>query len=194
MASREQKAAKLSKAIEDFLRAIDRSPGTYHELIETPVNASSMWLDELLDGYDWDPKDILSGGSPISGKSSLVIVKDMFFHSVCPHHLLPYHGIAHVGYIPNDRIVGLSKIARLVDCFAHRLILQEEIGQAVADALVEHLGAQGAACLLDAEQLCMVIRGVRKPGSRTVTASYTGVMVSDKAARMEFLTAIHAEE
>lgn len=194
MASREEKSQKLSKAIEDFLRAVGRSPGTHHELIETPVNAASMWLDELLDGYDWDPKDILTGVSQVSGESSIVVVKDMFFHSICPHHLLPYHGFAHVAYIPNGRIVGLSKIARLVDCFAHRLILQEDLGQSVADALVEHLGAEGAACLLDAEQLCMVIRGVRKQGSRTVTAGYAGVMTSDKAARMEFLTAVHAEE
>ena len=179
--------------MEDFLRAVGRSPGAHPELLETPVNVSSMWLDELLDGYDREPRDILSGGSPSPGESNMVVVKDMFFHSICPHHLLPYHGIAHVAYLPGERIVGLSKIARLVDCFAHRLILQEELGQAVADALVEHLGAKGAACLLDTEQLCMVIRGVRRPGSRTVTASYSGKMASDKASKMEFLAAINVE-
>ncbi|MCP4677888.1 MAG: GTP cyclohydrolase I [Deltaproteobacteria bacterium] len=194
MTSRDDKAAKLTKAFEDFLRAVDRSPGTYPELIETPVNAASMWLDEILDGYQWNPKDILAGGSPAISDTGLVIVRDMFFHSTCPHHLLPNHGLAHVGYMPGERIVGLSKIARLVDCFAHRLILQEDMGQLVADALVEHLGAKGAACVLDMEQLCMVIRGVRKPGSRAVTVSYSGAMLQDSSAKMEFLAAINAEE
>ncbi len=194
MPSRDEKAAKLTKAFEDFLRAVDRSPGTYPELLDTPVNAATMWLDELLDGYQWNPKDILTGGSPSTDESGLVIVRDMFFHSICPHHLLPYHGFAHVGYVPGERIVGLSKISRLVDCYAHRLILQEDIGQFVANALVEHLGAQGAVCLLDSEQLCMVIRGVRKHGSRAVTASYAGSMTTDKSAKMEFLAAVNAEE
>jgi GTP cyclohydrolase IA len=194
MTSNEVKTSKLAKAFEDFLRAVDRSPGTYPELLETPPRAATMWIEELLDGYDGDPEAILAGGSPVKGGTELVIVRDMFFHSICPHHLLPFHGIAHVGYIPDKRVVSLSKIARLVDCFAHRLTLQEDLGRYVANALVEHLGAKGAACLLDTEQLCMVIRGVRKPGSRVVSASYSGIMKSDKTARSEFLTAINSEE
>ncbi len=194
MTSREEKLAKVSKAIEDFLRAVDRSPGTYPELIDTPVKTSSMWIDELLDGYNWDPEEILSGGSKISGESDLVIVRDIFFHSTCPHHLLPYYGVAHVGYIPGQRIVGFSKIARVVDCFARRLTLQEEICKLVSDALVEHLGAEGAACMINAEQLCMIVRGVRKPGSRSVTVSYAGSMATNQAVKTEFLTAIKAAE
>ncbi|MCU0663541.1 MAG: GTP cyclohydrolase I [Myxococcota bacterium] len=196
MNSRVEKAAKLTKAFEDFLRAVDRSPGSYPELLDTPVRTANMWLDELLDGYDWDPKDILSGGSILArdGVSELVIVRDIFFHSTCPHHLLPYHGIAHVAYLPSDRIVGLSKLARLVDCFAHRLILQEELAQGVADALVTHLGALGAACMLDAEQLCMVIRGVRKQGSRAIVMGYSGSMATDNEAKKQFLSAINAKE
>jgi len=194
MTSRNEQKAKLTKAVEDFLRAADLSPGRNPELIETPPKTADMWLDEILDGYAWDPKDILSGGSPLVGESNMVIVRDLFFHSTCPHHLLPYHGVAHVAYIPSTRIVGLSKIARLVDCFAHRLILQEALAEQVANALVEHLGAQGAACVVDAEQLCMVIRGVRRPGSRAMSVSYAGNLISDKSARLEFLTAINAKE
>jgi GTP cyclohydrolase IA len=190
MMSDDSKTAALTKAIEDFLRAVGKSPGTYPELLETPVRAASMWLDELLDGYDWDPKEILSTGSEVSGSRDMVLVKDLFFHSICPHHLLPFHGIAHVAYIPSTRAVGLSKIARLVDCFAHRLIIQEELGQQVVQALVDHLGAEGAACMLDTEQLCMVIRGVRRPGSRAVTTSYAGSMVTHASFRDEFLTAL----
>jgi GTP cyclohydrolase I len=192
MTNSEDKSAKLAKAFEDFLRAVDRSPGTYPELLQTPVRASSMWLDDLLDGYDWNPADILAGGTPVEAGSGMVVVRDLFFHSTCPHHLLPYHGRANVAYIPGERVVGFSKINRLVDCFAHRLIIQEEIATLVAQALVEHLGARGAGCLLDAEQLCMVVRGVRKPGSRAITSAYAGSMASDQSLKMEFLTTIGA--
>jgi GTP cyclohydrolase I len=186
--------ANLAKAVEDFLRAIGRSPGSNPELLETPVRVASMWLDELLDGYEWDPKEILRGGTSVSGSSDMVLVKDLFFHSTCPHHLLPYHGVAHVAYIPTDRVVGLSKIARLLDCFAHRLIIQEDLGQKIAQALVDLLGADGAACMLDTEQLCMVIRDVRKPGSRAITMSYSGSLVTNAAYREEFLTAVGQNE
>lgn len=194
MSSKEEKTARIAKSFEDFLRAVDKSPGTFPELISTPVKTAEMWLDDLLDGYDTSPAEILAGGSPVSSSSELVIVRDIFFHSTCPHHLLPYYGNAHVAYIPGDRIAGLSKIARLVDCFAHRLILQEDLGSLVVDALIQHLGARGAACLLDTEQLCMVIRGVRKPGSRAMTVSYGGTLAADRNARLEFLAAINAEE
>jgi GTP cyclohydrolase I len=190
MSANEQNAEKLAKAFEDFLRAVGMSPGSHEELLETPIRASTMWLEEILDGYDWKPEEILSGGTAVEENRDMVIVRDMFFHSTCPHHLLPYHGIAHVAYIPSTRVVGLSKIARLLDCFAHRLIIQEDLGRRVAEALVTHLGAEGAACMLDTEQLCMVIRGVRKPGSRSVTLSFAGQMASDTDLRREFLLAI----
>ena len=196
MASNEQnqKTAKLSKVFEDFLRAVGQSPASRDELMETPVRASAMWLGELLDGYEWDPQEILSATQPLAGNRDMVLIRDLFFHSTCPHHLLPYHGIAHVAYIPSDRIVGLSRISRLLDCFAHRLIIQEEVGQQVAQALVDHLNAEWAACMLDTEQLCMVIRGVRKPGSRAITTSYAGSLALDSDLRREFLVALGQED
>ena len=190
MSGSEINPEKLAKVFEDFLRAIGMSPGSHEELMETPIRASTMWIEEILDGYDWKPEEILSDGTEVEGSRNIVIVRDLFFHSTCPHHLLPYHGVAHVAYIPTTRVVGLSKIARLVDCFAHRLIIQEELGQKVAEALVEHLGAEGAACMLDTEQLCMVIRGVRKVGSRAVTLSYAGKMAENADLRREFLLAV----
>jgi GTP cyclohydrolase I len=108
MTSSEDKSAKLNKAFEDLLRAVGRSPGTYPELLQTPVRAASMWLDDLLDGYEWNPADILSGGSPAQASSSMVVVRDVFFHSTCPHHLLPYHGIANIAYVPGERIIGFG--------------------------------------------------------------------------------------
>jgi GTP cyclohydrolase I len=194
MTSNDDKSAKLAKAFEDLLRAVDRSPGTYPELLQTPVRASSMWLDDLLDGYEWNPADILDGGTKADANSGMIVVRDVFFHSTCPHHLLPYHGLAHIAYIPGERIIGFSKINRLVDCFAHRLTLQEEISQQVAQALVDHLGASWAGCVLDAEQLCMIVRGVRKPGSRAITSAYAGDRTNDQGLKMEFLTTIGARE
>ena len=190
----EQSSEKLAKVFEDLLRAVGHPPAGSDELMETPVRASSMWLDEILDGYEWKPEEILSGGTPVDGARDIVIVRDLFFHSTCPHHLLPYHGIAHVAYIPSDRAVGLSKIARLVDCFAHRLTIQEELGRNVAQALVDHLGAVGAACMLDTEQLCMIIRGVRKVGSRAITLSWAGEMAENPDLRREFLLAVGRDE
>ena len=194
MESRQEKGARLAKAFEDLLRAVGRSPGTYPELLNTPVRAADMWLDDLLDGYEADPSDILAGGSPSLPEQDMIVVRDIFFHSVCPHHLLPFHGVAHVAFVPSDRTIGFSNMSRLVDCFAHRIISQEEIGTSVVDALVEHLGAAGAGCVIDAEQLCMVVRGVRKPGSRAITSAYGGVLKDDTARRSEFLAAINAEE
>ncbi|MBN2340148.1 MAG: GTP cyclohydrolase I [Deltaproteobacteria bacterium] len=194
MTEKDEKRAKLTKAFEDFLRGIGRSPGTFPELLDTPVRAADMWMDDLLDGYEWEPKVILEGGLPAANNRGMVVIRDIFFHSICPHHLLPSHGVAHVAYMPGDQIVGFSKISRLVDCFAHRLTLQETIVKEVCDALMTHLGARGAACVIDAEQFCMIVRGVRKPGSRAITSDYAGDFLTDTALRMEFLHAIDAEE
>jgi len=194
MSTVEETAAKASKAIEDLLRALGRSPGRNPELLDTPVRTARMWLDDLIDGYALEPADILAGGSPAEGHVGMVVVRDIFFHSVCPHHLLPYHGVAHVAYVPGERIVGFSQINRLVDCLSHRLVLQEEICRGVAAALVEQLGAAGAGCVLDAEQLCMIVRGVRKPGSRSITSAYSGSLADGADLRREFLATIGAEE
>lgn len=194
MPSRDDKAAKVSKAFEDFLRAVGRSPGRFPELLDTPVRAADMWIDDLLDGYDWDPADILKDGLPNPNNKGMIIIKDLAFQSVCPHHLLPCHGIAHVAYVPGDKIVGFSTISRLVDALSHRLTLQEDIVKNVCEAIMTHLGAKAAACIIDAEQFCMIMRGVRKPGSRAVTSDYAGQFVEDQSLRIEFLNSIGAEE
>ena len=194
MSYNEENRAKLSKAFEDFLRAVKRSPGLHPELLDTPVKAADMWIDDLLDGYTWDPAQILADGLPSKNSNSMVVIKDLYFHSVCPRHLLPFHGVAHIGYIPGESIVGFSKISRLLDCFSHRLMLQEDIANEICNALSTHLGVQGAACVIDAEQFCMIVRGVRKPGSRAITADYSGIMATDSSKRAEFLRIIDSEE
>jgi GTP cyclohydrolase I len=192
--TRDEKAARLTKAFEDMLRAVDRSPGRYPDLLDTPVRAANTWLDDLLCGYDADPAIILQSTMEARSDQGMIVIRNLFFQSVCPHHLLPCHGIAHIAYVPTSRIVGFSRIAELLDCFSRRLTLQEQIVKDICDALTEYLGAAGAACIIDAEQFCMVMRGVRKPGSRAVTSEYTGKFREDPVLRREFLTIIGAEE
>ncbi|MBN2802314.1 MAG: GTP cyclohydrolase I FolE [Deltaproteobacteria bacterium] len=194
MSFNEENRAKLAKAFEDLLRAVNRSPGRYPELLDTPVKAADMWIDDLLDGYKWDPAQILADGLPARQNSSMVVIKDLHFHAVSPRYLLPFQGIAHIGYVPGDTIAGFSKISRLLDCFAHRLTLQEDIAHEVCAALTTHLGVKGAACVIDSEQFSMIVRGVRKPGSRAITADYSGIMATDQSKRSEFLAIIDSEE
>ncbi|NLN61608.1 MAG: GTP cyclohydrolase I [Myxococcales bacterium] len=192
--TRDEKLARLTKAFEDVLRAVDRSPGRYPELLDTPVRTANTWLDDLLNGYDADPGVILQSTMEARSDHGMVVIRNLTFQSMCPHHLMPCHGIAHIAYVPTTRIVGFSRIAELLDCYSRRLTLQEDIVKNVCDALMTHLGAAGAACIIDAEQLCMVIRGVRKPGSRAITSEYAGAFRTEAVLRNEFLTVIGAEE
>ena len=130
---------------------------------------------EMYAGLWQDPAEILATTFSID-HDEMIIVRDIELYSTCEHHLLPFHGVAHVGYIPDadGRVTGLSKIARLVDVFAKRPQVQERITTQIADALVEHLGAQGVIVVVEAEHLCMSMRGVHKPGSRTITSAVRG--------------------
>jgi GTP cyclohydrolase I len=151
----------------------------------TPRRVAEAWLEDLVDGYAKDPAEILADALPSRGRD-LVAVTGIDFHSVCPHHLLPSRGVAHVAYVPGGRVVGFGQIVKLVDALAHRLVLQEDLARQIADALVEHVGARGAACLLDAEQLCMTVRGEKRAGARAHAEAYAGVLVRDGAARRRF--------
>jgi GTP cyclohydrolase I len=147
-------------------------------------------LLEMTEGYNQDPKEILEKEFDLEYPDEVIILKDIPFTSVCEHHLLPFYGIADVAYIPGDRnkVVGLSKLARLVDFFAKRLQMQERITRQVAEALSEHLKAKGAAVVLEAEHSCMACRGVKKAGAKMVTSCMLGVFRHDAMARSEFLT------
>lgn len=122
------------------------------------------------------------------GYDEMVVVRDIPFQSLCMHHLLPFHGSAHVAYLPGERIVGLSKLGRVVDMFAHRLQVQERLTTQVADWLEERLAPRGVGVVVEAEHLCMSLRGVQKPGSRTVTSALRGVIKDDARTRQEFLS------
>jgi len=143
------------------------------QLHGTPERVAEAWLLDLLDGYREDPARILAETIPAPGPD-LVAVTGIDFHSMCPHHLLPSRGLAHVAYVPRKKVVGFGQIARLVDCYAHRLVLEEDLAREVASALVTHLGARGAACVLDAEQACLSMRGERRRAARAHAQCFLG--------------------
>lgn len=148
------------------------------DLAETPGRVAEAFLVDLLDGYGRDPARVLAESMP-SASGDLVAVTGIDFHAVCPHHLLPYRGLAHVAYLPGDRVVGFGQVARLVDTLAHRLVIEEDLARHVAEALVRHLGARGAACLLEAEHLCLTVRGEVRRGARAHVQCFVGEMRRD---------------
>lgn len=147
---------------------------------------ADAWNREILAGYRADPGRILRATFR-SREDGMVVVRDIPFVSVCAHHLLPFLGRAHVAYLPSGRLVGLSKIARLVDALSRRLQLQERLSRQIVEALDRALGPAGAACRMEAEHLCMTIRGARKRSTRVVTAAYAGAFRKSPSLRAEFL-------
>ena len=160
--------------------------GLARERRATPQRVADAWSREIVSGYGTDPRRILAR-TMAARDHDLVLVRDIPFTSVCVHHLLPFGGTAHVAYLPGRRLVGLSKIARAVDALARRLQLQERLTRQIVETLQESLRPLGSACVMEAEHLCMSIRGPRKKGARVVTTAYTGVFRSRPALRLEFL-------
>ena len=159
-------------------------PGTE----ETATRAAKSWRD-LTSGYFADV-DAIFKDFDAANYSGLVLQKDITFFTLCEHHLLPFFGVAHVGYIPAERIVGLSKLARIVDIFSKRVQTQERITDQVADTLMEKLNPKGVGVVLQGTHLCMSMRGVQKPGAITTTSALRGVMLEEPDARMEFMTLV----
>jgi GTP cyclohydrolase I len=179
--------AQAEEAIARFLdaMALPAEVRGASDLADTPRRVAEAWLDDLVDGYGREPADVLAGALP-SGGRDLVAVTGIDYHSVCPHHLLPSRGVAHVAYVPGDRVVGFGQIVKLVDALGHRLVLEEDLARQVAEALVAHVGARGAACILDAEQLCMTVRGEKRPRSRAHAEAWVGSLARDGATRRRF--------
>jgi GTP cyclohydrolase I len=158
-------------------------------LKETPNRIARAWQNELFVGYSQNPKDILITFEG-EGYDQIILSKNIEIFSMCEHHMLPFFGVAHVAYIPNGRVVGISKLARLVDIYARRLQIQERIGKQVTDALMEYLQPKGAACIIEASHMCMRMRGVSKQQSSMVTSSIKGAFFDDPRAREELLELI----
>lgn len=157
-------------------------------LIDTPARVARMY-EEIYGGYEVDPRDVL-GVTFEENHEELVIVKDIVYYSQCEHHTAPFFGKVHIGYIPSGRIAGLSKLARLVEAITRRLQVQERITSQIADIMDEVLKPQGVMVVVEGEHLCMCARGIKKPGSKTVTSAVRGTFRSDAASRAEFLSLI----
>lgn len=183
--------AALPRAVAAFLDALGLPPGVRRgpDLAGTPARVAEAWRADLLDGYGRDPAAILAETMPAAGRD-LVAVTAIDFHSVCPHHLLPSRGLAHLAYVPGGRVVGFGQLARLVDALAHRLVLQEDLARQVVEALMTHLGARGAACVLEAEQMCLSVRGERRARARAHAQSFAGALARDGALQRRFLAAV----
>ncbi len=184
--AREVDLPRIEAAVREILLAVGEDPDR-DGLRDTPARVARSYA-EIFAGLRADPAEVLSTTFEIA-HDELIVVRDIELYSVCEHHLVPFHGVAHVGYIPapNGRVTGLSKIARLVEVYARRPQVQERLTSQVADALVRHLDAQGVLVVVQAEHLCMSMRGIRKPGASTVTSAVRG-QLRDPATRAEAMS------
>ena len=181
---------KVQKAIRMLLEGLGEDLDS-ESLCETPERVAETYR-EILRGKWQDPSEVIKVFEE-EDYDEIVLLKDIPFYSMCEHHLLPFHGEAHVAYVPKgNRITGISKLARLVEMHARRLQVQERLTTDIADTLVEHLDPEGVVVVVNAEHLCMTMRGVRKPGSKTVTSVVRGLFREDDAARAEAMDLIDA--
>ncbi|WP_185985376.1 GTP cyclohydrolase I FolE [Aureimonas mangrovi] len=184
-ATRRPTRTEAEAAVETLLRYIGEDPHR-EGLRETPARVVRAY-DEMFSGYGQNAEQILSRTfEEVAGYDDIVLVRDIEFSSHCEHHMVPVIGRAHIAYLPNGHVVGLSKIGRLVDVFARRLRTQEAMTQEIADAMAGALDARGVAVLIEAEHLCMSMRGVHKKGAMTITTAYRGVFGDDASERMRF--------
>lgn len=174
---------KVREAVRLLLEGIGEDP-TREGLVETPDRVARMY-SELCDGMDRSASEHLSKTFTVLG-DDLVIERDITFYSLCEHHMLPFYGKAAIGYIPNGRVAGLSKLARTVEVFARRLQLQEQLTAQVADALMAELDCRGAIVYMEAEHMCMTMRGVQKPGTKTATLARRGAFVENPELEARF--------
>ncbi|MEA3442616.1 MAG: GTP cyclohydrolase I FolE [Chloroflexota bacterium] len=183
---------KIKLAIASITEAFGKSL-SQESIKNTPQRVAEMYT-ELFAGLDADPKAELSVGFE-EGHYEMVILRDIPFYSMCEHHLLPFYGVAHVGYIPRvgGKIVGVSKLARVVEIFARRPQLQERMTKQIADAIFEALKPEGVGVVIQAEHLCMIMRGIKKPGTNVITSAVRGTFRSKSVTRSEFLSLIQGK-
>ena len=178
----------IKDAVRTILKAVGEDPDR-PGLKETPRRVAHMYM-EMFAGLHVDPQRHLQVTFPES-YDEMVLVKDIPFTSMCEHHLLPFSGVAHVAYIPDGKVTGLSKLARVVEEVARRPQVQERMTQQIADLICEHLSTHGVACVIRAEHSCMSIRGIKKPGSQTVTSALRGIFKDSQSTRAEFMSLIN---
>ncbi len=175
--------AKVRQAVALLLEGIGEDPGR-EGLRETPDRIARMY-EEIFEGMDQNPREVLEKTFEASN-SGIVLEKDIVFYSICEHHLLPFYGKAHVAYLSGGRVVGLSKLARTVEIFARRPQIQEQLTVQIADSIMEYLKPEGVMVMLEAEHMCMTMRGIKKPGALTVTLAVRGAFENDPHLQEEF--------
>jgi GTP cyclohydrolase I len=182
---------KIKKAVREILEAIGEDPNR-EGLLETPDRVARMY-EEIFSGLHTDVKDVIKVFQE-DEHQEVILVKDIPLYSMCEHHLLPFIGVAHVAYLPRKgRILGLSKVARIVDVLSKRPQLQERLTSEIADTIMEAVNPLGVAVVIEAEHLCMTMRGVKKPGSKTVTSALRGIFRTDQKARAEVMALINSK-
>lgn len=183
----------MRRAVQAFLTASGLPPDD-PELKETPTRVAEAWVEHFLDGYRRDPDAVLAERIPVpdGSRGELVVVTGLRFHSMCPHHLLPVEGRAHLAYVPGEFVVGFGRLAALLDTWAHRLILQEHMARGVARSLARGLESPGAACIIEAQQACLRIRGEQQRDAVTHAEAYEGVLRKDGMLRRELWARIAA--
>lgn len=184
--------SKIREAVTSIIKAIGEDPQR-EGLINTPTRVAEMY-SELFMGLNRDPREELSVGYEL-GHREMVIVRDIPFYSMCEHHLLPFYGTAHIGYLPDiqGRVVGLSKLARVVEIIASRPQIQERLTTEIADAVMDGLKPSGVAVVIQAEHMCMIMRGVKKPGSNIITSAVRGAFRTHSDIRTEFLSLLQVQ-
>ena len=180
--------ARIERAVREILTAVGEEPDR-EGLLETPARVARMYA-EMFGGLRQDPKQHLRKAFT-EKYDEIVLVRDIAFNSMCEHHLLPFMGQAHIGYLPDGKVLGLSKLARVVEVVSHRPQVQERMTEEIADLLEKDLGAKGVAVVVEATHTCMTIRGVRKPGSLCVTSAMKGLFRSNVSSRAEVLSLIY---
>ncbi len=177
---------RIELSIRSILEAIGEDPNR-KGLEKTPYRVAKMYLDEVLKGYSMDVDSIINEAIFEENYDEMVVVKDIDFYSMCEHHMIPFFGVVHVGYIPDGKVIGLSKIPRIVEVFSRRLQLQERLTYQIAQTLYNKLKPLGVAVVVEGIHLCTVMRGVEKPRNKMITSTMLGVFREDIRTRNEFL-------
>ncbi len=185
----EDRFEKLKFHVEEILKLVGENPER-EGLLDTPKRVAKMYLNELLTGYGQSVDDVVHGAVFHSDYQEMIVVRDIDFYSMCEHHMIPFFGVAHVAYIPDGKIIGLSKIPRMVDMFARRLQIQEQMTVEIAHTLEDLLQPKGVAVVMEGIHLCSVMRGVQKPRNKMVTSEILGAFRNNHKTREEFLSHI----